>query len=567
MAIENPNSQHARRRRAQQLSINELLQNSVAFDKARPKARILSGPTGRPSWQKMALKASAAIAASAVVIVAFQAVSPKFSALLGQASHQVDDVVTAQDPIKPAKLDALAQIQSYVQAQRAHSKPAIKAKPAPALTEEQLRAQALSSIKLPAFDVRKMNLTSSYIEELKVSEGKRLTSYLDNGLGSTWTIGYGHTGFMPDGRAIGPNMTITDEQADALLQLDLQVHINHVYDIIEDTPVTQSQFEALVDFSFNKGPERLADSTLLKKLVNGDYIGSADEYLRWTKVTRKDADGKPVLDDRGNKIMDELPGLVQRAKEKRATMLSAFSPDIVDTLDRGLSSLQIAERSLARAENRLRPVRLSGTSIDRDALALGRTVTELDRHVDQLQKKVQQSDRLITRITQESKKLEQQYKNAMLDLGNHIDASGDQWKAVVDLANQAHVLNQIALLRQMERDNDQAKLNHYQAQSEVLILAADTLQLGGQTVKSGPQAHMDTAHVEYVINQVRHAGDQVSDLASKSLDRGQGKLLLDSRPAQQLLAALDRIDQTINEQRDTFIQTRYDRTLASARPQ
>lgn len=220
MAIENPNSQHARRRRAQQLTVNELLQNSVAFDKARPASRILSGPAGRPRWQKMALKASAAIAASAVVIVAFQALSPKYPALLSQDDHRTDAAVVAQEPVEPAKFDALAKIQSYVQAQRAHSKPAAKAKSASALTEEQLRAQALSSIKLPAFDVRKMTLTSSYIEALKVSEGKRLTSYLDNGLGSTWTIGYGHTGFMPDGRAIGPNMTITDEQADALLQLD-----------------------------------------------------------------------------------------------------------------------------------------------------------------------------------------------------------------------------------------------------------------------------------------------------------------------------------------------------------
>jgi lysozyme len=46
-------------------------------------------------------------------------------------------------------------------------------------------------------------------------------------------------------------------------------------------PLTQGQFDALVDFTFNLGAGRLASSTLLKSLNAGRYDDAAEQLLRW----------------------------------------------------------------------------------------------------------------------------------------------------------------------------------------------------------------------------------------------------------------------------------------------
>ena len=53
--------------------------------------------------------------------------------------------------------------------------------------------------------------------------------------------------------------------------------------------LTQSQFDALVSFTYNLGASALARSTLLKKLNAGDYAGAAEEFERWDKCN-----GKPL---------------------------------------------------------------------------------------------------------------------------------------------------------------------------------------------------------------------------------------------------------------------------------
>ena len=46
-------------------------------------------------------------------------------------------------------------------------------------------------------------------------------------------------------------------------------------------PLTQGQFDALVDFCFNLGGGRLACSTLLKVLNGGRYQDAVEQLLRW----------------------------------------------------------------------------------------------------------------------------------------------------------------------------------------------------------------------------------------------------------------------------------------------
>lgn len=109
------------------------------------------------------------------------------------------------------------------------------------------------------------------------SEGCRLTAYPDNG---AFSIGYGHRG-VPEGTVW------TQEQADDALAADLGAAGASVRTLVEVT-LTQGQFDALADFTFNEGTRRLAESMLLLKLLNaGNYDGACRE-LYW-----EDDDGNP----------------------------------------------------------------------------------------------------------------------------------------------------------------------------------------------------------------------------------------------------------------------------------
>ena len=94
---------------------------------------------------------------------------------------------------------------------------------------------------------------------LKRSEGLRLTAYRD--VAGLLTIGYGHKVVPP---AVFDN-GITEATADAILANDVEAAEGAVTRLVK-VPLTQGQFDALVDFTFNLGAGRLADSTLLVDL-------------------------------------------------------------------------------------------------------------------------------------------------------------------------------------------------------------------------------------------------------------------------------------------------------------
>lgn len=127
-------------------------------------------------------------------------------------------------------------------------------------------------------------------------EGCRLRAYQDS-VGK-WSIGYGHT------FGVYPGLVITEAQADAFLQTDVQNTATLVEKYIT-APVNQNQFDALVSFTYNVGIVRFAGSTLLVKLNMGDYDGAAQEFARWNEA------GGIVLD-----------GLVHRRAAERTLFLS-----------------------------------------------------------------------------------------------------------------------------------------------------------------------------------------------------------------------------------------------------
>jgi lysozyme len=123
-------------------------------------------------------------------------------------------------------------------------------------------------------------------------EGCRLDAYLCPA--GVWTIGYGHTKGVKEGE------TIDQEAAEAFLIEDLEEFEGYVTEMVE-VPLSQSQFDALVSWTFNLGPGNLERSTLLAKLNQGEYTDVPFEIKRWTRA--------------GGVI---LPGLVKRRDAEAA---------------------------------------------------------------------------------------------------------------------------------------------------------------------------------------------------------------------------------------------------------
>jgi lysozyme len=104
-------------------------------------------------------------------------------------------------------------------------------------------------------------------------EACRFIAYRD--IKGVWTIGWGHTG--PD---VHPGMVITEAEADLLLAKDVQTAVDAVNRLVT-VDITQAEFDALVDFTFNIGVRALTSSTLLRALNAGDFQAAADRFDEW----------------------------------------------------------------------------------------------------------------------------------------------------------------------------------------------------------------------------------------------------------------------------------------------
>ncbi len=127
-----------------------------------------------------------------------------------------------------------------------------------------------------------MKISLEGLSLIKKFEGCRLEAYKCSA--NVLTIGYGHTGGVKE------TDTITQEEADELLEKDVLKFEEYVEDnvIVE---LDQSQFDALVAWTFNLGPGNLRESTMLKKLNDADYASVPSEMKRWNKAGGKTLDG------------------------------------------------------------------------------------------------------------------------------------------------------------------------------------------------------------------------------------------------------------------------------------
>ena len=120
-----------------------------------------------------------------------------------------------------------------------------------------------------------MKYSKQGIELTEEFEGCKLSAYLDTrGIA---TIGYGHT----VGVKLG--MTCTQVQAEQWLAADVAWAESEVNKLVK-VPLTQGEFDALVDFTFNCGCGNFEHSTLLRMVNTENMKAAAGEFEKWDKA-------------------------------------------------------------------------------------------------------------------------------------------------------------------------------------------------------------------------------------------------------------------------------------------
>lgn len=129
-----------------------------------------------------------------------------------------------------------------------------------------------------------MQISASGLDLIKKFEG--FSSHVYRDVAGNLTIGYGHKLLQKDNYPKG----ITEAEASCILGKDVSAAEYAVARLVK-VPLVQGQFDALVDFVFNLGETRLAESTLLKSLNAGKYAFASQQLLLWDH-----ADGRVIAD-------------------------------------------------------------------------------------------------------------------------------------------------------------------------------------------------------------------------------------------------------------------------------
>jgi len=125
-----------------------------------------------------------------------------------------------------------------------------------------------------------MKISRNGIRFIKQEEGERLIAYRDSR--GILTIGVGHTGLI-NNQPIIDGMSITVEQSLELLLADIAQTEKVINEQVK-LSLTQNQYDALCSLVFNIGTRAFSQSTVLKKINEGDYQAGAAAMLLWKRA-------------------------------------------------------------------------------------------------------------------------------------------------------------------------------------------------------------------------------------------------------------------------------------------
>ena len=156
-----------------------------------------------------------------------------------------------------------------------------------------------------------MKISQKGIDFIKSHEALRLKAYQDSK--GVWTIGWGHT------KGVKPGDVITRAQAEQFIRDDfawVERTLNADLVIGRDNPlVTQNEFDALCSLVFNIGSQAYLDSTVRRKIKQGDKMGAAHAFKLWVYSEHKFVQGL------ANRRADEMRLFLQSGAADIAALL------------------------------------------------------------------------------------------------------------------------------------------------------------------------------------------------------------------------------------------------------
>lgn len=156
-----------------------------------------------------------------------------------------------------------------------------------------------------------MKLSQKGVDFIKSHEALRLKAYQDSK--GVWTIGWGHT------KNVHPGDVITREQAEQFIRDDfawVERTLNSDLVTGRDKPlVTQNEFDALCSLVFNIGSQAYLESTVRRKIKQGDKMAAARAFKMWVYSEHKFIQGL------ANRRADEVRLFLQSGQADIAALL------------------------------------------------------------------------------------------------------------------------------------------------------------------------------------------------------------------------------------------------------
>lgn len=118
---------------------------------------------------------------------------------------------------------------------------------------------------------------------IKARESCRLEPHWD-AIGGVYDIGYGHVLGPSD-----PRVAITQDEADALFELDCHVRAEELATFLPELP--QQIFDSLLSLGYNIGMDALRNSTIVAYVVAGQLEAACIAFLDWNKAQGKFVQG------------------------------------------------------------------------------------------------------------------------------------------------------------------------------------------------------------------------------------------------------------------------------------
>lgn len=126
-----------------------------------------------------------------------------------------------------------------------------------------------------------------------------------------WTYGYGST-FKEDGSPVQPGDRITRKDARTLMEIKVRDEFQPIiHACAGDIPMTQYEFDVLLDLSYNIGAEKVCRYSIIKKFRAGDYEAGCASILTIDRLN-----GKKCSVDNNVKKVPGCKGILNRRHDQ-----------------------------------------------------------------------------------------------------------------------------------------------------------------------------------------------------------------------------------------------------------